>query len=250
MPTGFGFGSFLFGFLSLAIANPDGDDPDLAVSGGNIFSPENPVSSNAPRMLRINCAIWTALCFFSVLLMRRKSKAHENYEILNEPSQSPILLSHTQGSEIGELQEETTDRTLEIEVVAPGPSSNSIEPTFIETLKDYRTFYLWVMVLLAASFPLYIASNFKTFGQNDINDDTFTTVVGALGAIANGFSRGPWAYLMDRIGFKPVITILLILQLVVSFTIGAVNHIRYMYLIWVFISFSILGGYFSIFPPF
>jgi len=51
---GFGFGSFIFGFISLAVANPDNENPTFKVQGGKIFSPDSPISSNAPKMLRVN----------------------------------------------------------------------------------------------------------------------------------------------------------------------------------------------------
>mmetsp|Transcript_5646 Transcript_5646/g.4858 ORF Transcript_5646/g.4858 Transcript_5646/m.4858 type:complete len:157 (+) Transcript_5646:115-585(+) len=51
---GFGFGSFIFGFVSLAIANPHGEIADLEVPGGLIFGPESEVPKRVPMMLRIN----------------------------------------------------------------------------------------------------------------------------------------------------------------------------------------------------
>ena len=50
----FGFGAFFFGFISLALVNPNNASPDLEVTGGKIFKPETPEANNAPRMLRIN----------------------------------------------------------------------------------------------------------------------------------------------------------------------------------------------------
>lgn len=55
---GHGFGAFVFGFISFAIANPDNAKPSLHVDGGMIFDPSSPEASNAPIMLRINCIIW------------------------------------------------------------------------------------------------------------------------------------------------------------------------------------------------
>lgn len=52
--AGFGFGSFIFGFISIAIANPDRLAPDIEVAGGKIFGPDSEVALRAPRMLRIN----------------------------------------------------------------------------------------------------------------------------------------------------------------------------------------------------
>ena len=51
---GFGFGSFIFSFVSLAVVNPNGEDPELKVAGGKIFPPDNPISERLPIMMRIN----------------------------------------------------------------------------------------------------------------------------------------------------------------------------------------------------
>mmetsp|Transcript_7399 Transcript_7399/g.8359 ORF Transcript_7399/g.8359 Transcript_7399/m.8359 type:complete len:178 (-) Transcript_7399:135-668(-) len=115
-------------------------------------------------------------------------------------------------------------------------------------MRDYRSYFLWVMVILSSSYPYYIASNFKTYEQRDLHDDRFITLVGSLGAVMNGVSRGFWSTLMDYIGFKATYLSLLILQISVSFTFVLIHEIKILYLIWVMISFSTLGGHFSIFP--
>lgn len=58
---GFGFGSFAFSFISMSIANPDNEVPTLKVEGGKIFPSDSPISSNAPKMIQINCLIWLVL---------------------------------------------------------------------------------------------------------------------------------------------------------------------------------------------
>lgn len=124
-----------------------------------------------------------------------------------------------------------------------------IEPGFMESFKDYRTFYLWIMIILTSSYPFYIASNFKSYEQQDLNDDSFITLVGSLGAVMNGLSRGFWATLQDFFGFKKVYLSLLVLEIVIAFTFVAVHKNKALYLIWTLISFSTLGGHFSIFAP-
>ena len=52
--AGFGFGSFIFSFISIYVANPDGEEATFEVAGGKIFGPDSSVSHNAPRMIRIN----------------------------------------------------------------------------------------------------------------------------------------------------------------------------------------------------
>ena len=73
---GFGFGAFIFGFISFAIANPDNLKPEYPVDGGNIFHPDSPVSSQAPRMLRTNAAIWACLALVGILLVKKKQSVN------------------------------------------------------------------------------------------------------------------------------------------------------------------------------
>jgi hypothetical protein len=57
--SGYGFGGFIFGFISLATANPNNLEATLKVEGGSIFAPDSAAASSMPFMLRINAIIWT-----------------------------------------------------------------------------------------------------------------------------------------------------------------------------------------------
>ena len=167
--------------------------------------------------------------------MRRKAKPKKPYTILSSISDNNKSFSPEQYSPVNE----STSTNLDIQIV---------EPTFKEAFQDYRTFYIWVMIVFSSSYPYFIASNFKTYEQRDIHDDRFITLVGSLGAIVNGLSRSFWATLLDFFGFKIVFMSLLVMEISVAFTFVLIHEIRELYLIWVLISFSTLGGHFSIFP--
>lgn len=229
---GFGFGSFIFSFISLATANPSGEVATLEVAGGKIFPPDSEISSNAPFMLRINCAIWLGLLLVSLPVLRRKEKPLEPVAILDShdetsfDSQDQTLLNNIDGKQ-----------TIEI-----------VEPTFMQSILDYRTPYIWLMIVLSSSYPYYIASNFKIYEQIDVPDEKFITIVGSIGAVVNGLSRGFWAALQDKVGFKIVYLSLLGIEIIVAFTFVAIHKTKVLYLIWVLLSFATLGGHFSIFP--
>ncbi|CAI2367819.1 unnamed protein product [Moneuplotes crassus] len=253
--AGFGFGSFIFGFVSIAIANPDGEQADLKVEGGNIFSPESPVSSNAPRMLRINCIIWSLLLLTSLFMIKKNKKGNfstqtpnlnNNKSISNQNAVTapPISLKSPKSPS----KQPLSTPSAYISKPSPSLTSDLKEPTLVEAFKDYRAYYIWLIILLSSSYPYFIASNFKTYEQVDIHDDRFITLVGALGAVVNGLSRGFWATLQDFFGFKRVFTCLLVLEITIAFTFVAVHKVKFLYLIWVLISFSTLGGHFSMIP--
>ena len=77
-----------------------------------------------------------------------------------------------------------------------------IEPTLKQSIFHYRTLYIWILIILSSSFPFYIASNFKSYESIDVDDESFITLVGSIGAVVNGVSRGGWATLQDIFGFK------------------------------------------------
>ena len=64
---GFGFGAFIFGFLTTAIANPKDEKAD---NKKKLFSKE--VADRAPSMLRICVICWAVLSIIAVSLISRK----------------------------------------------------------------------------------------------------------------------------------------------------------------------------------
>ena len=60
--AGFGFGAFIFNFISTAIVNPRHEEPD-PVTG--LFPLD--VAENVPKMIRILCACWLGLSIVGIL---------------------------------------------------------------------------------------------------------------------------------------------------------------------------------------
>lgn len=63
---GFGFGAFLFGFLSTALVNP----ADAKIPDGQTFY-ANDISERVPGMLRWCTLFWAILCLISICTVRR-----------------------------------------------------------------------------------------------------------------------------------------------------------------------------------
>ena len=59
---GFGFGSFVFNFISTAIVNPNHEEQH-----GGIFPPD--VANNVPGMIRILTYCWAGLAVIGIALM-------------------------------------------------------------------------------------------------------------------------------------------------------------------------------------
>lgn len=58
---------------------------------------------------------------------------------------------------------------------------------------------------------MFCSNSFKGY-VNGIYSDSYLTVVGSISAVLNGLSRGVWAAIMDKLGFKKVFFALLCLE--------------------------------------
>jgi MFS transporter, OFA family, oxalate/formate antiporter len=61
--AGFGFGAFVFNFVSSAIVNPNHIEAD----NKGYFSPE--VADNVPKMIRILCVCWLSLSIIGIAMI-------------------------------------------------------------------------------------------------------------------------------------------------------------------------------------
>lgn len=108
-----------------------------------------------------------------------------------------------------------------------------------------------VVLLLATCGVFLITGNYKTYVKDDIHDDGFLTLIGAIGAIGNGCSRFFWSILFNKTGYKFAmltnITLLLTVLATIRFTVAA-SHEAYLFL--VFVCNCCLGGYLVITPIF
>ena len=111
-----------------------------------------------------------------------------------------------------------------------------------------RYWHLYAMAFFSAFYGLYMASVYKNLGNENEIDDFTLTLAGSLGSFSNGVSRFFWGVAADKIGFKKAYGILLCIQIVFSATIFFIVKLnKYLYVIWVMVSYCTLGGHFSIF---
>ena len=68
--AGFGFGSFIFTFVSTKLVNPNGDNPTHVDNGVNYFEKE--VADRVPFMSQTLVYIWTCMVLVAIILMSRK----------------------------------------------------------------------------------------------------------------------------------------------------------------------------------
>ena len=66
---GFGFGSFIFGFITTALVNPDNESAVKMPDGDHLYTIN--VANNVPKMLRYLSFIWIGLAAIGIILIRR-----------------------------------------------------------------------------------------------------------------------------------------------------------------------------------
>ena len=232
---GYGFGGFIFGYISFALVNPDNISPDYEVPGGKIFHPDLSICDRAPYMLRVNAIIWACLILISLILVRRlpeesysKVSANEDSELNPNPS---VAINAVENSLIS-IDPQTKEEYYKV------------LPSVKEALLHYKTWMIVIMALISMCQGLFTAYVFKSYGEIYIADDAFITTVGTFAAVSNGLARVYWSNLQDVFGYKCIYFTILVIQIFVGFTIQMVNKSKPLYFIWIFASFSCLGGHF------
>jgi MFS transporter, OFA family, oxalate/formate antiporter len=226
---GYGFGAFIFGFISTAIANPDNLKTEVPQDGSGDQDELFPISvaNEVPNMYQTCLIIWIILGIFSVFGVSRNPEYMKSEKIRERAK----LIEMQNKEQAG--------------IVAEHAHVNYIE--FKEGLTSFRFWHMGFMLYFGLFYGIYMASVYKTTAQHILSDHTLTTA-GAIGSVCNGGSRIFWATLQDKYGFKKVYTCLLTLQLIVAFSIYSVKESAFFYTLWVSFSFLCEGGHFSMFP--
>lgn len=95
-----------------------------------------------------------------------------------------------------------------------------------------------------------MVNEFKNLGNKLNYEDSYLTLIGAIGAIFNFLGRFCLSLLQSKIGFKMTIGIMTFIELTFCVTFQFIYHIRTLYFIWVIILFFTYGGHFVVFTLF
>lgn len=132
-------------------------------------------------------------------------------------------------------------------------STNPDDETSCFSLKDAFgckvTYCIFAMIFCSITNGYFMAANFKSYGISKIPCDQFLTLVGSLSSVGNGGGRLFWGVLSDKLAFKKIYSIVLIIQILESATIRFISDYKEAYLIWVFVALLCEGSHFVIFPP-
>lgn len=89
----------------------------------------------------------------------------------------------------------------------------------------------------------------RDFGNKNGVNQTYLKVLGILFGIVNGSSRFLWGYLMDKFGFKPLMSIIAAVEVIVSASFYFIVKFDFLYIFSVLLIAACIGGHFSILAP-
>ena len=109
------------------------------------------------------------------------------------------------------------------------------------------------MMVLSNVFLMFFSNAFKPYGMNvephpPIDDYTLTTAASFGSGLINWLARLLMGAAVDKISFKKLFTVLMVLQLINSLVCYWAAFYPTIYIICVLVNFWVSGGLFAIFP--
>ena len=123
------------------------------------------------------------------------------------------------------------------------------ESDFIPTLISRKFLHLFSLYLLGVFYSIHIASYFKTFAQQSLDDHTLT-IAGSVGSLCMAGSKLMWSLLYDHFGFKRIYACIMLTQIVVAASITMTTGSPMLYTIFTGLSFAFAGAHCSLFATF
>jgi hypothetical protein len=189
--------------------NPDNKKPEHKFHGDKYF--ESDISDKLPSTLRWLALIYLILSVIAICLLKRPKK------------------------------------NIELEMLVESQKNDEC-PSIKDGLKTKLFWITFAMGFCSIMPGIYLASAYKSFGKEKINDDEFLTIVGSVGSVFNGSFRYFWGQVMDKTSFKFSYGILLALQSALIVTLYYIASVKALYLIWISLILCCEGGHFSLYP--
>eukprot|EP01017_Pseudomicrothorax_dubius_P011123 TRINITY_DN14107_c0_g1_i2.p1 TRINITY_DN14107_c0_g1~~TRINITY_DN14107_c0_g1_i2.p1 ORF type:complete len:298 (+),score=10.39 TRINITY_DN14107_c0_g1_i2:86-979(+) len=222
---GYGFGTFLFGMVSVWAVNPDNIRPTDRVQEGmttKVYFTEE-VYSRYPYMLECLSIAYFIVGMTGALLLEHKTTHHSEE---SDDSEESVLAEH--------------------------PSYGTIPPSeytsVSECLKSKPFSYLAISASLSTSFGLFVTIIFKPYGLLYIQDDHFMTFIGGCASIANGLGRLFWGTLMDYHTFYDIYTCLIGITIFCCLVFQTMVQYAWPYLFLICTVLFVESGQFTVFP--
>lgn len=96
-------------------------------------------------------------------------------------------------------------------------------------------------------YGVFIAYNYKEYGEIIVNNDKLITLTGSLGCVSNSLGRIFWCSVFDYLSFKTIMTIL-DSSLLVCCCICIFVHNEYVYIVMVILTYFFAGSFYGLMP--
>ncbi len=134
-------------------------------------------------------------------------------------------------------------------IVSYEPTASLPGAPVVKALTSKAFWTLWLSILLVSSSGLNVVGLYKAFAMEKHADDKFLSLVGSVGAIANGAGRIFWGNMLDYFGFVKPFIALASSQAAVMAIYSSISHNRMAFLTATCAILFCLGGNFAMFPP-
>ena len=105
------------------------------------------------------------------------------------------------------------------------------------------------MILLYIVLDFLIANCSRDFGNRNNISQTYLYITGFLFSIVNGFSRFIWGIFMDKFGFKKLMFIITIIEIIVGSSLYFIIEFGILFIIELILVSLCIGGTFTILTP-
>lgn len=95
----------------------------------------------------------------------------------------------------------------------------------------------------------FVSNCYRDFGNKSDMKQRALFVLGILFGIVNGSSRFVWGYLLDKFGFKKLMTIITFIEITVASSLYFMVRISVLYIILVLCAAACIGGNFCVLTP-
>ena len=215
--SAFGLSAFFWGFLTTYLINPENCIPEVPSDGSTqdkIFPVE--VANRVPHCIQVLSIIFSMLSLVAVFGVSR----NPNY--VQSEKQRKLQLNENLRNHVNFI-------------------------TVKEAIVSAPFWQLSAMFFNGLFFCVYNSSVYKNNASGLISDHLLS-VAGALGAMCNGLSSFGWGTVIDKLGFKRIYAIIMLIEICVAFSIYFSRSHQYLYILLVCCSFLCQGGHFSCFP--
>uniref|UniRef100_A0AC34FCN8 Uncharacterized protein n=1 Tax=Panagrolaimus sp. ES5 TaxID=591445 RepID=A0AC34FCN8_9BILA len=216
--AGFGSSAFIVSPIQTKFINPD----NYQVNEQGYFTQED-LLERVPRLFLLLTGIF-GICQLIGLLF------------IGNPKPSSEITKTSNG-----IESATTDSL---------PSDHPHDLSIKEVINSWTFRLIFISFFLNIAWGQIACGLFKAYGMKFIFDDFFLSVVASLAAASNCISRIIWGIIMDKTSYRTSMMSACIMGTILMWTLPAVKAFgsKEIFLIWICLMFSVVGGTFALVP--